>query len=84
MTDKTHSDPDLVKTRRIFFAGLSTINICCVANILGELEHVEALPGKDGNSVVVVAEHKLNELESVLSTQGYRLGSNLPGMPPAC
>jgi hypothetical protein len=80
MTDKTHSDPELIKTRRISFTGLTATEICNVADILGKLEHVEALPGEDGSSVVVtysIAEHKLDELESVLAAQGYRLDSNL-------
>jgi len=80
MTDKTHSDPDLIKTRRISFAGLSAMEINHVADMLGGLEHVEAIPGDDGSSVVVtycIAEHKLEELENVLCAQGYRLESNL-------
>lgn len=80
MTDKSNSDPDLIKTRRISFAGLSTSDICSVVEILSELEHVEALPGEDGCSMVVtysIVEHKLDELECVLSAQGYRLDSNL-------
>jgi hypothetical protein len=80
MTDKINSDPDLIKTRRIAFVGLTTDDICSVADILSELEHVEALPGEDGCSMVVtysIAEHKLDELEGVLSAQGYRLDSNL-------
>lgn len=80
MADKIHSDPELIKTRRISFTGLTADDICSVADILSELEHVEALPGEDGSSVVVtysIAEHKLDEMESVLSAQGYRLDSNL-------
>lgn len=80
MTDKIHSDPELIKTRRISFTGLTADDICSVADILSELEHVEALPGEDGSSVVVtysIAEHKLDEMESVLSAQGYLLDSNL-------
>ncbi len=80
MTGKTHSDPELTKTRRISFVGLTTTEIHNVADILRGLEHVEAVPGECGSSVVVtycVAEHKLEELESVLSTQGYRFESNL-------
>lgn len=80
MTDKIHSDPELIKTRRISFTGLTADDICSVTDILSELEHVEALPGEDGSSVVVtysIAEHKLDELEGVLSAQGYLLDSNL-------
>lgn len=80
MTDNIYSDPDLTKTRRISFAGLSAEEVRNVAGILGGLEHVEAAPGEDGTSVVVtycIADHKLEELESVLSAQGYRLDSNL-------
>lgn len=80
MTAKTHSDPDLIKIRRISFVGLTAVDICSIADILSELEHVEALPGEDGSSVVVtysIVEHKLGELESVLTVQGYRLDSNL-------
>lgn len=80
MTDKVNSDPDLIKTRRISFAGLSADDIRSVVDILSGLEHVEALPGEDGSSMVVtysIAEHKLDELEGVLSAQGYRLDSNL-------
>lgn len=80
MTDKTHSDPELTKTRRMSFAGLTGAEVRDIADILGGLEHVDALPGKDGCSVVVtycIADHKLVELECVLTTQGYRLESNL-------
>lgn len=80
MADNIHSDPELTKTRRISFAGLSAAEVRNVADILGGLEHVEAVPGEDGSSVVVtycVANHKLEELESVLSAQGYRLESSL-------
>lgn len=80
MTDKINSDPDLIKTRRISFAGLTADDIRSIVDILSELEHVEALPGEDGCSMVVtysIVEHKLDELESVLSAQGYRLDSNL-------
>ncbi|MBU0594542.1 MAG: hypothetical protein KKH74_12515 [Gammaproteobacteria bacterium] len=80
MTDKIHPDPDLIKTRRISFAGLTADDICIVVDILSELEHVEALPGEDGCSMVVtysIVEHKLDELEGVLSAQGYRLDINL-------
>lgn len=80
MTDKINSDPDLIKTRRIAFAGLTADDIRSIVDILSELEHVEALPGEDGCSMVVtysIVEHKLDELESVLSAQGYRLDSNL-------
>lgn len=82
MTAKTHSDPELTKTRRISFVGLTAVDLCSIADILSELEHVEALPGEDGSSVTVtysIAEHKLGELESVLTVQGYRLDSNLLG-----
>ena len=37
MTDKTHSDPELIKTRRISFTGLTATDICNIADILGEL-----------------------------------------------
>lgn len=80
MADNAHSDPELIKTRKISFARLSAEEVRNVAGILGGLEHVEAMPGEDGSSVVVtycIAEHKLEELESVLSAQGYRLESNL-------
>lgn len=80
MTDKTHSDPNLTKTRKVSFTGLTAADINNIASILSELKHVEAVPGEDGSSVVVtysIAEHKLDELERVLATQGYRLDSNL-------
>jgi len=80
MADNIHSDSELTKTRKISFAGLSTEEVRNVAGILSGLEHVEAVPGEDGGSVVVtycIADHKLEELESVLSAQGYRLDSNL-------
>lgn len=80
MTDPIHSDPELTKTRRISFAGLTAAEVHHVANILNKVEHVEAILGADGSSVTVsycIAEHKLEELENVLSAQGYRLESNL-------
>lgn len=80
MTDSLYNDPELTKTRRISFADLSAEQVSNVAEILNELEHVEAVPGEDGASVVVtycVAEHKLEELEQVLADQGYRLENNL-------
>lgn len=80
MADNIHSDPELTKTRRISFSGLSAAEVRNVADILSGLEHVEAMSGEDGSSVVVtycVADHKLEELESVLSAQGYRLESSL-------
>ncbi len=80
MTDKIHPDPELTKTRRISFSGLSTAEVRIVADILRGLENVEAIMGADDSSVVVtycIAEHKLQELESILSAQGYRLESNL-------
>lgn len=80
MTDKIHSDPELTKTRRISFSGLSTAEVRIVADILSGLENVDAIMGADDSSVVVtycIAEHKLQELESILSAQGYRLESNL-------
>lgn len=80
MTDKIHSDPNLTKTRRISFAGLTATEVRDVANLLSGQEHVEAVPGEDGSSVVVtycIAEHKLKELESVLSAQGFRIESTL-------
>lgn len=80
MTDKINPDPDLIKTRRISFSGLTADDICSVVEILSELDHVEALPGEDGCSMVVtysIVEHKLDELEGVLSVQGYRLDSSL-------
>lgn len=80
MASNTHSDPELTKTRKISFAGLTAEEVAKVASLLSGLEHVTAVPGECGGSVVVtycVAEHKLEELENVLSTQGYRLESNL-------
>ncbi|MFA7241417.1 MAG: hypothetical protein WC091_14995 [Sulfuricellaceae bacterium] len=80
MTDPIHSDPELTKTRRISFAGLTPAEVHNVADILNKVEHVEAVLGADGSSVVVtycIAEHKLEELENVLSAQGYKLESNL-------
>lgn len=80
MTDKINPDPDLIKTRRISFTGLTADDIYSIVDILSGLEHVEVLPGEDGCSMVVIysiVEHKLDELEGVLSVQGYRLESSL-------
>lgn len=71
---------ELIKTRRIAFAGLSTDEMAHVVEILCGIEHVEATAGADGSSVEVhynVAEHTLAELESVLSGEGIRLESGL-------
>lgn len=80
MADEIHSDPGLTKTRRISFTGLTATDVRNVADILSGQEHVEAVPGEDGNSVVVtycIAEHKLEELESILSAQGYCIESTI-------
>lgn len=80
MTNNAYSDPELTKTRRIAFAGLSGAEVVQVAEMLRGLPQVEAVPGEDGGSVVVtycVADHTLAELEALLSSQGYRLESGL-------